>query len=82
MDLAVAGHVGLLRVCGGSVRAAAAAHDAECQGGGEVHVALRLCAGPVPLHQLRALDPADHRWRVLPPAGHRQWPLAHHGPHL
>lgn len=113
---ALADPVGLLRVPGGGVGAAAAAHDAEGQGapvecrmqgactplvlgatssrlrllparcalwppaggrpptappapslvcpagGGEVHSALRVCAGPLPFHLLRPLDPAG----VLP----------------
>ena len=54
---------------GGGVGAAAAAHDAEGQGGGEVYSALRFCAGPVPVHQLRALDPAARRWQLLSSAG-------------
>lgn len=53
----LAGAVGLLRVPGGRERAAAATHDAEGKGGGEVHGALRLCAGPLALHLVRALDP-------------------------
>ena len=38
-------------------------------GGGEVHGALCVCAGPVALHQLCALDPAACGWRLLPAAG-------------
>ena len=64
-----ADHVGAVRVCGGGVGAAAVAHDAEGQGGGEVHGTLCFCAGPVPLHQLRALDLAARRWQLLPSAG-------------
>ncbi len=53
-----ADHVGLLCLPRGRLRAAPAAHDAESKGGREVHSPLRLCAGAVALHILRALDPA------------------------
>lgn len=64
-----AGDVGTLRLPGGGECGAAAAHDAGSQGGGEVYCALRLRSGPLPVRQLRALDPADPGRRLVPPAG-------------
>ena len=51
-------HVGCVRVPGGGVGAAAAANDAEQQGGGALHGAQRVLPGAQPLLQLRALGAA------------------------
>lgn len=55
-----AGHVGSVCLHRSRVSAATTAHDAKSQSGGEVHGALCVCAGGVPLCQLCPLDPPDN----------------------
>ena len=59
---AFAGHVGHVCLHGISLCSATTTDDAKSKGRGEVHSALRLCAGHLAIHQLCTLDLTNSGW--------------------